>query len=302
MSKVGLFIIYNHRFDKNIPILEELYKNKFEHIYHIIPFYDGERENVISVYERSHFFEGYIAQAYQQIKKIAFDHYFFVADDMILHPSVTQNNLNEYFGIDANTSYLPDFIQFHESNWIQIKRAFEYNPVTSPGVEITNDLPKLEYFKEKFNKFGLGMKPIKFESVYGYNKFSFKNFFSFFRKSIYKARISNNGYLKIDLPLVGSYSDILIVDKNTMPKFAHYCGVFAASGLFVEIAIPTALVLSASNIVTEKSLKNKGLTLWSQAEIDSHLGKYELSVSKLNQDFPQNVLYIHPIKLSKWNK
>ena len=61
-------------------------------------------------------------------------------------------------------------------------------------------------------------------------------------------------------------------------------------------------MLSASNIITEKSLKNKGLTLWSQTEIDTHLGIYELSVSKLNQDFPENVLYIHPIKLSKWNK
>lgn len=53
MDKIALMVIYNHRYDNNIPIIEDLYNNKFSHIYHIVPFYDGDKRNVISVYDSS---------------------------------------------------------------------------------------------------------------------------------------------------------------------------------------------------------------------------------------------------------
>lgn len=38
---IALVIIHNHRYDANIPRLDEIYKSRFSHIFHLVPFYDG---------------------------------------------------------------------------------------------------------------------------------------------------------------------------------------------------------------------------------------------------------------------
>ena len=60
MKKVALLVVYNHRNDRNIPRVQEIYKSRFSHIFHIVPFYDGhvDGEEVIPVYENSFYFEG----------------------------------------------------------------------------------------------------------------------------------------------------------------------------------------------------------------------------------------------------
>lgn len=62
--KIALLVLYNHRYDKNIPRIEKLYEGKFSHIFHLMPFYDGDHPNVFPVYESSYYFQSYIAQAY----------------------------------------------------------------------------------------------------------------------------------------------------------------------------------------------------------------------------------------------
>ena len=53
MGSVALVVIYNHRYDGNISIVEDLYRERFREIFHLVPFYDGDRPNVIPVYESS---------------------------------------------------------------------------------------------------------------------------------------------------------------------------------------------------------------------------------------------------------
>ena len=108
MNKIALLIIYNHRFDRNIESLEEIYGDKFSYIFHIMPFYDGEKKNVISVYASSYHFQSYIAQAYQHIKDFGFTHYFIIADDMILNPSISENSIFEKTGIQPQQSFIYD--------------------------------------------------------------------------------------------------------------------------------------------------------------------------------------------------
>ena len=43
-SNVALIIVFNHRYDKNIPLLESIYEGRFSSIYHLVPFYDGDKE------------------------------------------------------------------------------------------------------------------------------------------------------------------------------------------------------------------------------------------------------------------
>jgi hypothetical protein len=54
----------------------------------------------------------------------------------------------------------------------------------------------------------------------------------------------------------------VVVSEEAVRKFCHYCGVFAATKLFVEIGLPTALLLATSEIITEEDIELKGKALW----------------------------------------
>src|ERR1017187_1011042 len=105
MNKVPLIIIYNHRFDDNIEKLEKIYRDRFSTIFHLVPFYDGDLTNVIPVFERSYYFHGYIPQALRILKKINCSHYFFVSDDVLLHPSINENNVLDRKSTRLNSSH-----------------------------------------------------------------------------------------------------------------------------------------------------------------------------------------------------
>jgi hypothetical protein len=69
----------------------------------------------------------------------------------------------------------------------------------------------------------------------------------------------------------------------------------------VEIAIPTALLLSSAKIVEEKDLRLQGKALWSAGEVEEVEKKFNKSLVALLKGFPPGQLYYHPVKLSKWN-
>ncbi len=304
MSNVVLIVIYNHQYNQNIEIIEQIYKDRFENIYHLVPFYIGEKSNVISVYECSHYFQGYIAQGFKRYFKEKFEHYFFVADDMILNPFINQNNYKEYLKLSSISSFIPELITLHKRSifWKHTRSAFDWN-ISLRGVEAKNQLPDHNEALKLFEKFNLKLDSLKFEQIYKKPKplklSSFKEIQSYFYWQLRKYKNSRRKY-NLSYPMVGSYSDIFVVSSDSIKNFCHYCGVFATTKLFVEIAVPTALILSSKEIVTEKNLKLQGKALWSKEEYQE-LDKYSNSLKKLLSDFPNNNLYLHPIKLSKWN-
>ena len=77
-NHICLVIIYNHRYDQNIKILEQIYKGRFAAIYHLVPFYDGKKQNVIPVYESSYQFQGYVAQGMKYFYNNNYTHYLFI--------------------------------------------------------------------------------------------------------------------------------------------------------------------------------------------------------------------------------
>ncbi|MGI8893145.1 MAG: hypothetical protein ACR2GN_06760 [Bacteroidia bacterium] len=305
--KVALIIIYNHQFNKNIEVLERIYRDRFSHIYHLVPFYMGDKSNVIPVYDSSHYFQGYIAQGLKSFFKNEFDHYFFIADDLILNPTINERNYTVHLRLKQGTCYLPNFITLHEREdyWLRVGEAYHYN-INLAGVEAKDQLPGVEIALQKFKHFGLKIKPLKYSQIWKTPKTEslkellvsiLRNRGSYFR--YIKSKFTNIKY-SIPYPIVGSYSDVFVVSSDSIRQFCHYCGVFAATRLFVEVAIPTSLVLSAQEIVTENDLKLNGKALWTKEQF-RELDKYEQSLQKLFEEFPPNYLYLHPIKLSKWN-
>lgn len=290
MNKIALMVIYNHRYDRNIPRIEELYRNRFSNIFHIIPFYDGNKDNVISVYDSSYYFQNYIAQAYQQIKKMEFTHYFIVADDMILNPRINENSLWNEMGLLPHECYISRLTipQIRKDFWYWLPDLMKYK-IEQSGVEIKNILPSLEEAKKQFDlhKIPYSRIPIKRLLPPNWN--------------ILKERVIKKLPLSRELkyPLVGGYSDILMITSDVMPKFCQYCGAFAATKLFVEIAIPTSIVLSSKVFKTDVDLGIKRGD-WASNVIDEMVKDCHFSISQLLEKFPEGYLYLHPIKLSRW--
>ncbi len=293
MNKVALLVIYNHRFDKNIPRINEIYQKTFSHIYHLMPFYDGDEPNVIPVYEKSYYFQSYISQAYVHLKKQGFTHYFVISDDLILNPVINESNLWEVTGLPEDHCMLPRIVEFQknrDSEWPRIKDAIQYE-YQQKGLEIANILPSRDEAIRAFRFHGLSTDPLP--------RKAYRHFFP-------SSRLKKHAVLglfapktiTLSYPLVGAYSDICLITADCMQAFCSYCGAFAAGKLFVEVAIPTAMVLASEKISYIEDLKLKRGDMWTKAEVDAILEKAGASLERMLADFPRDRMYLHPIKLS----
>ncbi len=304
--KVVLVIIYNHRFDQNIDRIEKIYNDRFSHIFHLMPFYDGNKSNVISVYGNSYYFQGYIAQGLEHFFSEEFTHYFFIADDLILNPIINEANCSEHFQLNADTCFVSSFISLHkrESYWRRVREAYDYR-TEKPGVEVKSELPSYNEALQKFHAFKLEIGSLKFNQIHQRESVGLNSFF--YPRTIinqlkwlgFKIQNLLGKQYQLSYPLIGGYSDIFIVSKNNIKKFCQLCGIFAATDLFAELAIPTSLILTASEIIHEDKLLLNGKALWVEQDFDE-LNKYGYSLESLLSGFPSNYLYLHPIKLSKW--
>lgn len=297
-TRIALLIVYNHRYDKNIPKLEEIYGNRFSNIYHIVPFYDGTKKNVITVYDSSYYFENYLAQAYEHIKNEGYTHYYFIADDMIVNPSINEYNLFEFVGIKEDDSWINDIRDYKTHP----HHVHSYLPIHVKGIEADKFLPSKEEVVAIFKKYGLSFFPgIRYSIVDVFYRIFHLHLNTLKKSVLYLLKYKKKPFY----PGIWGYSDTLIIPSSAMPKFAQYCGAFAGLNIFVEHAIPMALLLSSKNIVTSKDIKLKCVTqLYGLGNDGKQLfeDKYQYSLDKLLSDFPQNWFFVHPIKLSKWKQ
>lgn len=310
---VALAIIYNHRYDKNIPILNDIYKDRFSQVFHIVPFYDGDDENVIPVYEHSFYFQGYIAQASKILKsKGNFDHFIFIGDDVLVHPEVNENNYKEFFKIGEKGSFITfirDLVATGEATDLFIMHLALYFKIADKpgtGLEISKELPSYDKAVEMLRKKGFEEPYILPKHVYPYPKRTDfkKTIFGeyFYRKRVKEVKeLLKQDKVKLNYPMVNGFCDLLIIPKDDFDKFAHYCGLFAAARLFVEYAVPTIMLMVCEEIVTEADLDKKSVLLWND-DREKFEKQYNASFNKIFNNFPENTLYIHPIKLSKWTK
>lgn len=308
MIKTCLIIVFNHRYDKNIPVLRKIYSPRFSHIYFLVPFYDGNDPDVIPVYESSYYFQSFFAQGYYRFFRNDFTHYIFAGDDCLLNSSLNENNFLTQTGLPGGTDFIPGFIKFHsleKGGWWNTKKAIDFFH-NREGAEVQKELPSREEALQRFRRHGIDIQPLTKQNIFGNKKISFLKWWQswlykqFFLRVKWK-QYRKNGKIELPYPAVGSYSDTFIVTKETITDFCRYCGILASVGLFVEIAIPTALLLSSQKIIQEKDLRLQGKALWSKEEVEAVEKQFNKSLAALLSGFPADQLYYHPIKLSKWN-
>lgn len=316
MDKVALIIVFNHNYEENLTILDSIYAKRFSHIHYVMPFYSGDRADVISVYDSSYYFQGFIAKAISQLKSENFDYFFTIADDLYLNPEINEHNFKNYFEVDEHTSFLPHPFLLTDTKetkpsrpfapfWNGIEKAINFD-IKQPGILAEPLLPTYESALNLLDKHQIKFKKNVPKQMF-FSFLSLKNITnqSFLRFQYQKLRLflTNFKYLfskqTIKYPLVGSYADIIIIPKEYTQEFTKYCYAFTALNLFVELALPTALLFASEKVKSEKDIEFKGETYWYYNH-DICEKKYKKSLSYLENNFSDKTLYVHPIKLSKW--
>jgi hypothetical protein len=308
MAKPCLIIIFNHRYDKNIPVLRKIYSPRFSNIYFLVPFYNGTDSDVITVYESSYYFQAFFAQGYNRFFGEDFTHYIFTGDDCLLNPSINENNFMEQTGLQQGADFIPGFIEFHklkDGGWWNTKKAIDFFH-NRDGAEVQKELPSKEEALQRFQKHGIIIQPLTKRNIFGTKKISFLRWWQSWLYKQFFMRVKwkpyrKNGKIELPYPAVGSYSDMFIVTKESIGPFCRYCGILASVGLFVEVAIPTALLLSSNKIMQEKDMRLQGKALWTPEEVSAVEKEFNKSLTSLLKGFPATQLYSHPVKLSKWN-
>ena len=310
---ITVVVVFNHNYETFIEFLEKFYLKKFDEVFFIMPFYSGNKANVIPVFGNSFYFGSYIAQASKfLLENTSSDFLLFVADDLFLNPVVTKDNFLEIFKLNKESGYIPRLstLKDHKTYWSHARNARDWDPKIR-GIEISELLPKNHETFEKLSKFGSPSLEVSCRSIYpdiSYDQFKLhsgnlkqilKYMFSSLLGKFFLVLGKSN--FKSSLPFYWSYSDIFIVPREDFRVFSNYLGMFSATNLFVEIAIPTSLALSVKHIVTDLDLEYCGKASWPDFRGRFlELEKYGFNFEYLMENYPKSQLYIHPIKLSRW--
>ncbi|QXE19777.1 hypothetical protein [Clostridium sp. 001] len=296
---VCLIVIFNHRYDSNLEKLDKLYRNRFNNIYYLVPFYNGTREDVVPVYESSYQFQGYLAQSYDKIANKKYSHYLIIGDDLILNPALNEDNILDKFGMDNGDAFIESLTPLNKTyywyreRFIDADRAFKQD-----GTSYKDEIPSKEEAQ-------------KLAQAYGFNDFSL-NHLKYTKVPIKRlhAKIKDLIYrftlpIRLDYPLVTGYSDFIILPNDIYKEFCRLSGTFAAMRLFVEISIPTAIMFTVSkdHLKTSTNVNLKTPKLWWITDTVKEFSKQcDYRIYSMTDYWPEEYAYLHPIKLSKWKE
>lgn len=301
-STVCFVIVFNHKYEKNIPKLRAIYGDKFSDIRFLMPFGDETQPGVIPVYDSSYRFEGYFAQAYLHLADDKYSHYVFIGDDLILHPRLTQGNLIAELGLDNRSGYTKSLTPLSEAHfdWPHMVATLDALALMGQNgfVNAKPELPTPEDAFQTLRAKGYEFLPLTWrhwrDPGRGYNPGVRHRL----RSLQWLARHGRRGY-NFPFPLLQGYSDFVVVPAAAVRQFCRLCGVFSALNLFAEVAVPTALGLACPRVVTEQDTAWHGVEVWDRESLERLLQQNDYDLSRMLASYDDTQLYLHPLKLSQ---
>lgn len=303
IPRLATVFVFNHRFEANVPKLERLYASRFSHRYYLMPFYRGDREDIIPVTHSSFQFQGYFQEAWKRLEHEGFTHFLFTADDLIINPKISETNLLSALKLGPQSGYSKglDPVGNVSFAWNFSKPSL-LNFDLGCGVEWTRELPPPAEATAAIEAKGVKLRR--------FGRHNFKHlgtpkawalFTAYWILRLREKRRSPKAdLLSPPYPMVVSCSDFVVVPVGAMERFCHLCSIFAAMGVFVEIAIPTALAICCEHVVRQPDTHWRTLDDWTPAERTRFCEERGYEMSRLLDQFAADELYVHPVKLSQW--
>jgi hypothetical protein len=246
--------------------------------------------------------------------------YVVVGDDLLLNPALSESNLHKKMGIKPSDGYTKSLASLYDAplSWSRMRttlRAF-----FADGLEWHRLLPSREVAMEKSSRYGIGHRPLGWRNIPSpFTKEGLSSLgtaLAWFAERNHVRRLFAFAKPEIPYPAFYGYSDFLIIPAAAWEAFGLYCEATAAMQLFVEAALPLAMVLSCDYVETElaygtlfdascpvRRLPMKGVELqWNDHDRQNFETRYDLNLGRLIKEFPEDVIYFHPVKLSKWKQ
>ena len=313
-TKICTLFMFNHRFERNLPMIERLYGDRFSHRHILMPFASNPGPNISRVYELGRYFSGHIAQAARDFMREDFTHYIIIPDDLLLNPNLNENNIIERLKLRDNEGYLNNLIAADalRYSWPWAGEAAGAFGRSAEAIDLAGLLPPPEEAQRKFEKMGivfparpgprgfwrrLGAQPTAARARWAY---------------VYTLSLLDR---PSPYPLLAGYSDFVVIPAAAIERFVHYCGVMAALNVFAEIAVPTALALSTDLLKTELERNRhfrdpaaprsdpsgmKGVAFWKAEDFEPFNDLLSKPLDQMLSEFPEDILYLHPVKLSNY--
>jgi hypothetical protein len=161
------------------------------------------------------------------------------------------------------------------------------NSMFGSGVEgYQRQLPTREHFMAKLGQYGRPSLHVRSEFASRPGEYLLRR----------KLRLRKTH--ELPFPMAVGISDVFAVRRDAMLEVCRLLGVFAAADIFVEVAIPTTLLVSANTVATCGSLQSS--YYWTFAVPGTDFFRSAQSVDELAGQYPDDALFIHPVKLSRF--
>lgn len=323
-QKTALVVLFNHQYDRNIPVIREIYSGRFSGLLQLMPYYRGSDPDVCSVYGNSFQFYDYILQARERIRNMEGDHILIIGDDLLLNPKFDEFSTPSLLGIHGDgTCYLDGFVDVSLPQCYRGTVEAHRFSMTPPGIDagsVNKNVPSYEEARQI----------LKSRNLMRHDELSRVRMFLpkwcpgggihanwkvlkgriWHLLNHWKHRIKKYPY---SYPVVFGYSDIVCLPKGKFDDFCRILEVFAAWNMFVELAIPTALqLLPGTRLATLEDTRYKSGNVWFPQDpehfeamngvIEELVSSSSGDIGKLLSSFPEEYLYLHPVKLSRFGK
>lgn len=303
--------LFNYRFEANLEVLDRLYGDRFSRRVYLMPFARSTRRDVIRVQEAGWYFHGHLAQGADRFLDDEVTHYVVISDDLFLNPAINEDNILDVLNLAPDAAWIKSLAsadQFRHSFPWAADGAFQMQRATGTP-DLWRELPPPDEARRRFEGMGFTF-PGTFPRTLAQAKF-FGWSLPLMSKAIWLHSVAMLGRPS-PYPILMGYADFLVLPAHGIRRFLDLCGLFAAMNLFVEFAIPTALALSYDAIATELDHNQDFRDLSATRRPDARLiglesanadifgNSLSWSQRRLMSDFPDDLLYVHPVKFSRW--
>ena len=286
-----------------------------------MPFADDlakKEPDVISVHHGSYLFQGFFGEARHVLAELACDAYVIVGDDLILNVNLDENNIHTKMNLRESHAYIKNLASLYDSPISLSRNRTTYRAFFPDGFQWENALPSSRDAFVRSGKYPISHKPL------GLRNFplpwtraglsSLATALSWFLCRDHARRLFFHTCKAVPYPAFYSYSDFLIIPGKEWEPFAKYCEATTAMQMFVEAAIPLAMVLACTRVETEfeygekhdalsprRRMRMRGVELpWQGAARQRFEESFSMDFDKLVDGFDSETLYYHPVKLSRW--